>query len=599
MSNNSSAFDDQGSGTEARASNTIGGWYDSNADQLFKRFESIRFEQLHCEVLEQIPRKPCFILDIGAGSGRDASALAQLGHYVTAVEPSDELRCRAQRAHHHPNIQWTKDSLPKLSQVRQRGALYDVIFLSAVWMHVAESQRADAFRRITNMLKPGGLLYITLRHGPFEEIPGFWDIPPDEVMTLARENGLLPVGRVGKKQDISKRPGVSWSVLMLRAPGDGTGALPLLRQIILNDDKSSTYKLGLLKVLAHIAQSASGLVDIQDDEKVVIPLGLFALYWLRVYRPLLDNNMPQTPQNTHSTVGLGFVNKKSAAYDIVAKVSPHDLRIGMKFEAETAKALNATLKTICTTLVKMPMKYITFGNSGDKVFKATARSQFSVPDPVTLDREYFESFGQVTISANLWQTMHHYGSWIEPAIVAEWKQLMQKYFKSQQKSHASIENMEAALVWHDPERGTKRSRTRAFELIQSGQFGNCVWSRKKITTESFDIDHCFPYSAWPCADLWNLMPASRNVNQNQKRDKLPKAELLLKSKDLILEWWDKAYVGKAQDFQEDFFTQADASLRIHSAGSADGSNRLEDVFTALVFQQQNLRIHQQIPEWTT
>jgi hypothetical protein len=37
--------------------------------------------------------------------------------------------------------------------------------------------------------------------------------------------------------------------LALRLPDDGTGALPLLRHIIFNDDKSSTYKLALLRVL--------------------------------------------------------------------------------------------------------------------------------------------------------------------------------------------------------------------------------------------------------------------------------------------------------------------------------------------------------------
>ena len=35
--------------------------------------------------------------------------------------------------------------------------------------------------------------------------------------------------------------------LALRLPDDGAGALPLLRGIILNDDKASTYKLGLLR----------------------------------------------------------------------------------------------------------------------------------------------------------------------------------------------------------------------------------------------------------------------------------------------------------------------------------------------------------------
>ena len=42
------------------------------------------------------------------------------------------------------------------------------------------------------------------------------------------------------------------------SPDDGTGALPLLRHIVFNDQKSSTYKLALLRTLVRIADSAGG-----------------------------------------------------------------------------------------------------------------------------------------------------------------------------------------------------------------------------------------------------------------------------------------------------------------------------------------------------
>ena len=58
------------------------------------------------------------------------------------------------------------------------------------------------------------------------------------------------------------RPDVAWTAWCLRLPDDGAGALPLLRGMILNDDKSSTYKLGLrlapdMFALAHQVQVAS------------------------------------------------------------------------------------------------------------------------------------------------------------------------------------------------------------------------------------------------------------------------------------------------------------------------------------------------------
>lgn len=63
----------------------------------------------------------------------------------------------------------------------------------------------------------------------------------------------------------------------------------------------------------------------------------------------------------------------------------------------------------------------------------------------------------------------------------------------------------------------------------------CVWSGKK--TNSYDIDHMIPFSAWKNNDLWNLLPAQPFVN-NQKRDKIPSPILLLKQKELIIHYWN-------------------------------------------------------------
>jgi len=55
-----------------------------------------------------------------------------------------------------------------------------------------------------------------------------------------------------------------------------------------------------------------------------------------------------------------------------------------------------------------------------------------------------------------------------------------------------------------------------------------------------DIDHCLPWSAWPCGDLWNLLPASPRVNQHLKRDRLPSASALAGARENIIAWWENA-----------------------------------------------------------
>jgi len=53
------------------------------------------------------------------------------------------------------------------------------------------------------------------------------------------------VEKVQQTADQQGRSDVSWTGVALRLPDDGTGALPLLRHVILNDQKSATYKLAL------------------------------------------------------------------------------------------------------------------------------------------------------------------------------------------------------------------------------------------------------------------------------------------------------------------------------------------------------------------
>src|SRR5699024_10512748 len=114
-----------------------------------------------------------------------------------------------------------------------------------------------AFRKLITLLKPSGVLAITLRQGPVEKDRGFYPVSPAELETLAREHGAL-VMRTVDTEDRLGRKDVRWTNLAIRLPDDGTGALPLLRHIILNDNKSSTYKLTLLRALCRVADGAAG-----------------------------------------------------------------------------------------------------------------------------------------------------------------------------------------------------------------------------------------------------------------------------------------------------------------------------------------------------
>ncbi len=121
----------------------------------------------------------------------------------------------------------------------------------------------------------------------------------------------------------------------------------------------------------------------------------------------------------------------------------------------------------------------------------------------------------------------------------------------------------------------------------------CVWSGRRLTTDTLDIDHCFPWAAWPCGDLWNLLPAHRQINQQAKRDRLPSDHLLNEARDNILGWWNDAYLS-TDSLAAQFHSEARASL---PTLPGDGTPSFDDVHAAMRFQRLRLWRYQQIPEW--
>ncbi len=58
------------------------------------------------------------------------------GHEVVAVEPARRMREVAKSLHPDSRIRWLDDQLPALENVFRTGLTFDLIWLSAVWMHV-------------------------------------------------------------------------------------------------------------------------------------------------------------------------------------------------------------------------------------------------------------------------------------------------------------------------------------------------------------------------------------------------------------------------------------------------------------------------------
>lgn len=295
--------------------------YEQNAGQLVDQYESLAFEKVHASLLDLLPAPGATILDIGAGSGRDAAWFAARGDDVVAVEPSDAMRAHARALHPSPRIHWLSDSLPELAQVRRLGLSFDFILLSAVWMHVPPAWRARALRKLATLLAPNGRIAISLRLGEPDVARAMYVVSLPELAVLSQQFGLRLL-QSNDSADRLDRAEISWSTAVLGLPDDGLGALPLLRHLVLLDEKSSTYKIALLRILARIADTANGSARHEADY-VAIPLGMVALFWLRMYKPLIEAALPQMPA-TRTGSRPGFVTDNFAA---LRAISPFELRL--------------------------------------------------------------------------------------------------------------------------------------------------------------------------------------------------------------------------------------------------------------------------------
>ncbi len=189
--------------------------YGAHAAALADQYESLSFTELHRDVLHLFPATPSRVLDIGAGSGRDAAALAKLGHYVTAVEPTAELRAEGQRRHAALPMAWIDDHLPRLDRLRALGERFDLLLLTAVWMHLDAAERAAGMPALASLMAEGGQAVMSLRHGPVPAQRRMFDVSADETIALAAAHGLACHYK-GTRADVQGRDGVSWSVVALQ-----------------------------------------------------------------------------------------------------------------------------------------------------------------------------------------------------------------------------------------------------------------------------------------------------------------------------------------------------------------------------------------------
>ncbi|WP_240037799.1 class I SAM-dependent methyltransferase [Aeromonas sobria] len=197
------------------------GYYQRHATELATRYQQVSACAVHGDWLTLLEpwlvAAPRSLLDVGAGSGRDAAFLAGLhqGHNVVAVEPCQDLALQGQCHTREAAVAWVNDAMPALSRVT---GTFDLILLSAVWMHLPPEFRPLALTRLHELLSPDGYLILSLRLVISEQEMrerAMYPVAADEIEQLALGEGMTLLHVSEPQMDALARSGLCWQSLIL------------------------------------------------------------------------------------------------------------------------------------------------------------------------------------------------------------------------------------------------------------------------------------------------------------------------------------------------------------------------------------------------
>ena len=188
-------------------------FYNQNASALAEQYNSTTFENVHLSWQTFWPHAGDRVLDVGAGAGRDAKWMSEQGCEVIALEPAASL-LELGKVKTGDSVTWLDDALPTLEKTTNLGLRFDLILVSAVWMHLATSHRERAFRKLSNLLAPNGRLVISLRHGEFTDGRKAYPVSVQELEQLAKNSALM-VRHVSDSDDQLKRDDVHWQTVVV------------------------------------------------------------------------------------------------------------------------------------------------------------------------------------------------------------------------------------------------------------------------------------------------------------------------------------------------------------------------------------------------
>ncbi|MCZ7640412.1 MAG: hypothetical protein M5U12_32775 [Verrucomicrobia bacterium] len=195
--------------------------------------------------------------------------------------------------------------------------------------------------------------------------------------------------------------------------------------------------------------------------------------------------------------------------------------------------------------------------------------------------EYAHRSRSIVLEADLWRELSVMGNWIADATILRWAELTAEISDGALKPSQVVDHLLTVPI---PEREVSAARS-VYAALPTRR---CVWTDRSLGGE-FDVDHAIPFALWGNNDLWNLLPAAKDVN-NQKRDRLPSRGLFQQRKECIVEYWSRLREAHVRRFEFEIG-------RLLTVGGAVGGNWEKRLFQRVAEAIEFTAIQRGVERW--
>jgi cyclopropane fatty-acyl-phospholipid synthase-like methyltransferase len=192
-------------------------YYNHAYETLAQNYENANVSNIHSLLINTFNKKNK-LLEIGCGSGRDASFMFNHGYDVIAIDGSKNMIQEAKRVHPNISNKLLQKVLPRELNFTNK---FDGIYSIATLMHLSINDLKESLSKIYNLLENNGqfLMSVSLNRNDIDE-NGFDEngryfltLKENEWIELLKEIGFIVKNSI-KNEDGLNRKSIQWLTII-------------------------------------------------------------------------------------------------------------------------------------------------------------------------------------------------------------------------------------------------------------------------------------------------------------------------------------------------------------------------------------------------